>query len=304
MKIDWSRAICYSGYRKGQSPLENKYPSNEEILEDLKIIIENGFKYIRMYDANDYAEKVCQVIQKNELPLKLMLGPGLINEVNNTGCEWNKTIYTDEELAERKNHNVLQIKRLARIAVEYSDVVFAVSVGNENTPEWGENTVPEERLIIYADFLKSTTGKIVTFNEGAREWKKLKKLASHLDVICIHSYPLWYGLSLEDALNANKKDYEEIKEMYKDKQVLFSEVGWATSSVGNTQMMEGEATENNQAEYYKLFLDWTDSEKITAFMFEAFDEPWKGGSIEGEAEKNWGIFTEGRCPKKAVTYLN
>lgn len=303
MEIEWSRAICYSGYRKGQSPSEKKYPSEEQIYEDLKIIISHGFKYIRMYDANDYAESVCRVIQKNNLSLKLMLGPGLINEVNNTGCEWNKTIYSEEELSERKNYNIQQIKRLARIAIEYSDVVFAVSVGNENTPEWGENTVPEDRLIIYADFLKSITGKIVTFNEGAREWEKLSNLASHLDVICIHSYPLWYGLSLKDSLEANKEDYERIKNIYSNKQIIFSEVGWATSAVGNTQMLEGEATEENQAEYYKQFLKWTDSEKIIAFMFEAFDEPWKGGSIEGEAEKNWGIFTEERCPKKAVTYL-
>ena len=61
--------------------------------------------------------------------------------------------------------------------------------------------------------MKTETGKIVTFNEGAREWKKLEKLAAYMDVICIHSYPLWYGLTLAEALEANKKDYEDIKDV-------------------------------------------------------------------------------------------
>ena len=32
-------------------------------------------------------------------------------------------------------------------------------------------------------------------------------------------------------------------------------------------------------------------------MFEAFDEPWKGGNNPLEAEKNWGIFKVDRTPK-------
>ena len=30
------RGICYSGYRKYQSPKLNKFPSDKEVLEDLK----------------------------------------------------------------------------------------------------------------------------------------------------------------------------------------------------------------------------------------------------------------------------
>lgn len=296
-KIEWARAVCYSGYRKGQSPVTQVYPSKEQIKEDLEIIIKDGFKYIRMYDACIYAELVCQVIMENSMDLKLMLGPGLINEVNNVGCEWNKTVYSDEELAQRKERNESRIHELARIANKYPDVIFCVSVGNENTPDWGENTVPEERLIEYAEYLRKETGKLVTFNEGAREWKRLHKLAEHLDIISIHSYPLWYGLNIDKALDANKEDYAAVKAKFPNKQILFSEVGWATSSVGNGQMQAGAATIENEAEYYKQFWAWTDSEKITAFMFEAFDEPWKGGSIEGEAEKHWGIYNEDRTPK-------
>ena len=43
--------------------------------------------------------------------------------------------------------------------------------------------------------------------------------------------------------------------------------------------------------------DLSDKEKIISYMFEAFDEPWKGGSRPNEAEKNWGIFRVDRTPK-------
>ena len=32
-------------------------------------------------------------------------------------------------------------------------------------------------------------------------------------------------------------------------------------------------------------------------IFEAFDEPWKGGNRPNEAEKHWGILNEDRTPK-------
>lgn len=172
-----------------------------------------------------------------------------------------------------------------------------VSVGNENTPEWGANNVPVERLIEFADRLREGTGKPVTFNEGAFEWVHLKELAKHLDIISVHSYPLWYGNTVDEALKVNKDWYKKVKEMYPDKFVIFSEVGWATDCAVFTQMKEGEANEENQKKYYEEFWEWSDSEKIISYMFEAFDEPWKGGNKPNEAEKNWGMFTVDRKPK-------
>jgi hypothetical protein len=32
--IPWGRAICYSGYRKGQSPGLNIHPTKEQVVED------------------------------------------------------------------------------------------------------------------------------------------------------------------------------------------------------------------------------------------------------------------------------
>lgn len=295
--FEWGRAVCYSGYREGQSPKTCTYPTYDQIVEDLKILDEMGFKYIRMYDPISYAEMTCQVIRDLGLDMKMMLGPDLISEVNNPGCPWLKTNYSEEKLKQRAERNDRNIDELIRIANENSDIINVVSVGNENTPEWGANNVPVERLIEFADRLREGTGKPVTFNEGAFEWVHLKELAKHLDIISVHSYPLWYGNTVDEALKVNKDWYKKVKEMYPDKFVIFSEVGWATDCAVFTQMKEGEANEENQKKYYEEFWEWSDSEKIISYMFEAFDEPWKGGNKPNEAEKNWGMFTVDRKPK-------
>ena len=295
--FEWGRAICYSGYRENQSPLNETYPTYDEIKEDLRIIESEGFKYIRMYSPVINAEMTCQVIRDCGMNIKVMLGPELISEVNNPGCSWVHEVYTEEELAKRAEFNDKRIENLVRIANENSDIINAVSIGNENTPEWGANNVPIERLISFAKILKSETNVPVTFNEGAFEWVKLQELAKYLDIISVHSYPLWYGNTVEEALDVNKEWYKKICELYPDKPVIFSEVGWATNCADFSQMKEGEANEENQKKYYQEFWNWSDKEKIISYMFEAFDEPWKGGNRPNEAEKNWGIFRVDRTPK-------
>ena len=295
--FEWGRAICYSGYRNGQSPKTATYPTYEQIKEDLTLLNELGFKYLRMYDPIRYAEETCKVIRDCGFDMQLMLGPGLISEVNNPGCPWNKTNYSEEELKQRAERNDRNIDELIRIANENSDVINSVSVGNENTQQWGENNVPIERLISFARRLKEGTGKPVTFNEGVYEWEHLKQLADELDIISIHSYPLWNGNTVEEALEVNKTWYKKVKEWYPGKPIVFSEVGWATDCADFKQMREGQANEENQKKYYEEFWKRSDREQIISYMFEAFDEPWKGGNRPNEAEKHWGIFNEDRTPK-------
>ena len=47
-------------------------------------------------------------------------------------------------------------------------------------------------------------------------------------------------------------------------------------------------------------MDWTRREGILTFVFEAFDEPWKGSPDPMEPEKHWGLFTVDREPKKVM----
>ena len=68
-KFKFGKAICYSGFREGQSPSKGIYPSYEETLEDLRIL-ENDFDYIRMYDPYQHAQTVLKVIKENNIKLE------------------------------------------------------------------------------------------------------------------------------------------------------------------------------------------------------------------------------------------
>ena len=84
--------------------------------------------------------------------------------------------------------------------------------------------------------------------------------------------------------------------MYPDKPVVITEAGWATNS--NSRGIEPQnVSEENQEIYYHDLVDWTESEGILTFVFEAFDEYWKGSSEPLEPEKHWGLFKIDRTPK-------
>ena len=90
-------AICYSGYREGQSPDSRTFPSVAQIREDLHLLARH-WPLLRLYDCSLHAERVLQVIRDDGLPLRVMLGAYLGAEMNNFGCPWGGT-YTEEQLA-------------------------------------------------------------------------------------------------------------------------------------------------------------------------------------------------------------
>ena len=55
-----------------------------------------------------------------------------------------------------------------------------------------------------------------------------------------------------------------------------------------------------QAIYYQDLMDWTREAGLLCFVFEAFDEPWKGSPDPLEPEKHWGLFYVDRSAKLAM----
>ncbi|MDY0075379.1 MAG: hypothetical protein RBR75_05865, partial [Acholeplasmataceae bacterium] len=94
--FNYAPAICYSGYRENQSPITKVYPSEQEVLEDLKLL-EKNFKYIRMYDPYQHAETVLKVIKTYDIDLKVMLGVEPRGEISNPNCPWGG-LHSDEEI--------------------------------------------------------------------------------------------------------------------------------------------------------------------------------------------------------------
>ncbi|MCP9292967.1 glycosyl hydrolase family 17 protein [Gracilimonas sediminicola] len=291
-------AICYSGYRKGQKP-GNTIPTYEQVKEDLTLITKY-WKYIRLYDCDDHSKTVLEVIRNEAFDLQVMLGAFIEAETNNFNCPWGGGIYSKPDLEENAERNLKKIDRLIEMGIQYSDIVFALSVGNEACVDWTDHMVPEQKVLYYVKRVKERTNIPVTFCENYVPWlNKLEELATELDFISIHTYPVWEYKSIQAGLDYTKENYYAVAEKYPDKPVVISEAGWTTRS--NGQGIDPlQVNEENQKRYFEELTEWTIKEGIPTFFFEAFDEDWKGSDDPSEPEKHWGIFKIDRTPKLAL----
>ena len=296
--IQHGNAICYSGYRDGQSPREKNFPSYEEIKEDLSLLDKN-WAYIRLYDCSKHAEITLKVIQDEGFDLKVMLGVDMAAELSNPNCPWGAD-FSDETLIANRQDNNEHVDRLITLANLYPEIVCAVSVGNEASVEWTDHLVSVESLVAYTRRIKNGVSQPVTFCENYVPWTtKLEPLVAELDFISIHTYPVWEYRSITDALEYSKQNYNSVAQRYPDKPVIITEAGWTTTSNGRGIEPEN-ASERLQARYYQELMEWTREEKVLTFVFEAFDEPWKGSADPREPEKHWGVFFEDRSPKQVM----
>jgi exo-beta-1,3-glucanase (GH17 family) len=131
---------------------------------------------------------------------------------------------------------------------------------------------------------------------------KLKRLVDEVDFIAIHTYPVWEYKNIHEALNYTKENYLAVANMYPNKPIVITEAGWATNSNGRG-IEPHNVSEENQEIYYHDLVNWTDEEGILTFVFEAFDETWKGSSEALEPEKHWGLFKTDRTPKLVMANL-
>ena len=301
MQFEHGNAICYSGYRDGQSPHSKTYPSYAEIREDLLILAKN-WRYLRLYDCSLHAERVLAVIRNEGLDFKVMLGLDMAAEMSNPHCPWGAN-FSDDTLYANRQANGEEVRRLIRLATEFADVVFSVSVGNEATVDWTDHMVPVESLVGYVRDVKSEIDQPVTFCENYVPWTyKLAPLAQELDFIAVHTYPAWEYRSIHDALEYTKENYHAVVGHHPGKPVVITEAGWTTAANGRG-IEPHNASEELQASYYGQLIEWTKKQKILTFVFEAFDEPWKGSPDPMEPEKHWGLFRVDRTPKLVMREL-
>ena len=160
--------------------------------------------------------------------------------------------------------------------------------------------VTTDSLVRYARLLKEGVPQPVTFCENYVPWlDKLRPLADELDVIAIHTYPVWEYKSIEEGLAFTIENYNAVAEAHPDKQVIITEAGWATNTNGRG-IEPHNVNETFQEQYYQELMEWAEREQVLVYFFEAFDENWKGSDDPLEPEKHWGLFKADRTPKLAL----
>lgn len=286
--------ISYGSYRDGESPSIGSVSSEQDILQDMKILTsesETAWNLIRMYAADAASEQVLKTIKKYDLPVKVMQGA------------WLSSTQSDEK-------NEQQISEVIRLANEYKDIVVTVNLGNEIFVDWSAHKLGVSAYPKYLTWVKKVQAETevpVTLADDYNFWNKphSQEIAQALDYIVVHAYAMWNSQTLENALSWTANTYRDIQAIHQTKQIVLGESGWATSAItsnGDESLIIGEASESAQKVFYDAYRQWLIDNQIVSYYFEAFDEKWKGGEDkpDGIAEKNWGVFRSDRTPKMAV----
>ena len=298
LTLPTGRAICYSGYREGQSPDTRTYPTPDQIRQDLRLM-QPHWRLLRLYDCSPHAERVLDVIRRDGLDFQVMLGAYLGAESNNPGCPWGGS-FSPAQLDASIAENQAEVGRLIALAQQYEDIVFSVAVGNEATVDWTDHLVPVHRMIEHVRRVKRALTQPVTFCENYVPWQHaLRDLVAELDFISLHTYPVWEYKPAHEALAYSRDNFDSVARHYPAKPVVITEAGWATQSNGRG-IPPHNTSQALQAAYLRDLLGWTDAAGILCFVFEAFDEPWKGSPDPLEPEKHWGLFTVDRRPKQVM----
>ena len=240
-----------------------------------------------------------EVIAEQEFDFKVMLGAYLAAELSNPNCPWGGQ-HPDDVLEQNRQENLREVERAVALANRYPDVVDVVSAGNEATVDWTDHLVAPESVVNYVEYLQRHIAQPVTFCENYVPWLgKLDQLAGQVDLISIHSYPVWEYKTIDEAMAYTRENYAAVCQRHPGKQVIITEAGWATASNGRGIPPEN-VSEFCQKRYLDELRKWSADDGILIYLFEAFDENWKGSEHPLEPEKHWGLYRANRQPKLAV----
>ncbi len=283
--------VAFSPYRHGQSP-DGVQPSEAQILSDLKLV-SHYWHLIRLYEVSPVAESTLALIDREHLPLRVILGA------------W---IAPGRTPAER-DANRAQIDGAIRLARRYRGIVIAINVGNEACVDWSDHRVTPAFLIRCIREVRGAVTQPVTTADDFNFWNKpeSRPVAAQCDFVMLHMYALWNGQPLSRAMAWTGSIYDQISAFHAGRPVIIGETGWATcrdaTRTGPGQestLMKAETSVGAQEEYLRQHYAWVRKHRVPTLLFEAFDEAWKGGGAATSpdvAEKHWGVFDEQRRPK-------
>jgi exo-beta-1,3-glucanase (GH17 family) len=304
------KAVAYSPFRSAidVNGLATEVIPEANIKQDLDLLVAGGFGLIRLFDSsNKVAGQTLGVIRKYNMNIKVMLGMYMQNG--------------DEPF------NQAEIARGVALAQNYSDIVLAVSVGNENQVYWSFNSIRDDVMVGYLSKVRKQIAQPVTSDDNWAFYADApKNVLDTIDFVSMHSYPeldtifnpdtwdwkqktvpsnLRAAAMMDAAIASAKNEYSTVRNYLDSKNlsslpVVIGETGWNAETTGNLKFR---AHPVNQKMYYDRLQAWAEQGKTGAgpkaiFYFEAFDEPWK------QSDDKWGLFNVKREARYVVQGLN
>ena len=175
--------------------------------------------------------------------------------------------------------------------------------------------------VLSADLWITSSDNYESWGGGAEHYHTadLKALIGAVDFVSVHTYPFhdsyynqayWGVLESEEELSDSAmieatmlrasqyaiQQYENvvsyISSLGLEKPVHIGETGWSSLS-GGVYGEKGSraADEYKEKLYYQYVRDWSDTNGISCFYFEAFDEQWKAREDPLNSENHFGLIT-------------
>lgn len=255
--------VTYSPMRRDYDPESNILPTAAQIEDDLKLLAGNVHA-IRTYSALDGLEHIPVLADKYDL--------------NVTMGAW-----IDADL----DKNRRELESLINLSNQNSPAIVRLLVGNEVLLR---KDIPPQQLIDYIREVKARTWRPVSTSETWDMWLAHPELADEVDFIALHILPYWEGLPIDDAVDYVFYRFNAMREAFPNKPIVITEVGWPSDG---QPFKHATASLANQAQFLREFLNRATEQKITYYVIEAFDQPWKI-ELEGSAGAYWGIFNADR----------
>ena len=294
-------AVAYSGYRRGQHPDRGDgevLPSRAQTVEDLRLLAPR-FPLIRLYDAGAQSRQVLEVLATEGLPIRVVLGAWLEAEVSNhEDCAWLTAPIPEATLAANRERNAAEVEWAVALAAAYPEQVVALNVGNEALVRWNDHLVSVDAMVAYLEQARAGVDVPVSTADNYVAWARhADALGPVTDFAMVHTYPQWEGHDVHTAMPFTLDNLATVRAALPDTPLVVGEAGWAS----HASEFGDRASEAKQAEYVHALLGWAEDAHVTTFVFEAFDEPWKGDPANPDgAEKHWGLYTVDRAPKAVL----
>lgn len=324
-------AISYGGYReksRDSQPTLKELKDDMKLLSAMGIKILRTYN-VQLPQANNICKAITELKKEDpNFEMYVMLGAWIDCLNAWTGLELNHHIESPNNAAEIDRAVALAntypdiIKVLAvgnEAMVKWAESYY---VQPNVILKWvshlqelkATDKLPKDLWITSSDDFASWGG-----GEDQYHVEDLEKLIKAVDYISMHTYPYhnshynpqFWGvpdseLELSDtekidaamkrAIEFSKRQYDSVtnymKSIGENKPIHIGETGWATVSKGFYGPSGSRATdEYKQGLYHKLMREWTDSEGISCFYFEAFNEQWKDAQHPNGSENHFGLFT-------------
>ena len=258
--------VTFDPMRKQDTQTSNTFPSEADIDHDLSLLA-NKVHAVRTYSVLKGLDKIPELAAKYNL--------------NTTVGAW-----IDGNLEKNRQ----EVETLINVSRQNNPKIIRIMVGNEVLLR---AEITAEQLIEYIREVKRNTWRPVSTSETWDVWLKHPELVAEVDFIAIHILPYWEGIAAEDAVDYVFDRYHAVQQAYPNKPIIITEVGWPSDG---QPFKHATASVSNQARFLREFMNRADTEKVTYYIVEAFDQPWKM-SLEGSAGAYWGIFNADRQPK-------